>query len=120
MVKSLLVGTALLGAGAFGLRGLPCCLPQNVSDMNHAVAATTRDNPVPPIETVNIRVDGMSCGGCAVAVRIALSRLPGVQKADVKLDTQVAEVTFDSEKVTVEQITEAIKKVGFIPRVVEK
>jgi len=120
MVKSLLVGTALLGAGAFGLSGLPCCLPQNASGMNQAVAATTRDTPAPPIETVKIRVEGMSCGGCVVAVRVALTRLPGVQKADVGLDTQVAEVTFDSEKVTVEQITEAIKKVGFTPRLLEK
>jgi len=120
MVKRLLVGTALLGAGAFGLSGLPCCLPQNASGIDEAVAATTRDTPAPAIETVSIRVEGMSCGGCAVAVRVALDRLPGVQKAEVKLDTQIAEVTFDSDKVTVDQIVEAIQKVGFTPRVLKK
>jgi copper chaperone CopZ len=36
--------------------------------------------------THELTIDGMSCGHCVMAVREALSKVPGVTQADVQLD----------------------------------
>ena len=58
-----------------------------------------------------IKIEGMSCGGCVAGVKGALDRLEGVEKRDVEIGS--ATVSFDEEKVTLEQIVEAIEDAGF-------
>lgn len=76
----------------------------------HATSAT-----VPAIEprSVSLRIEGMTCGGCAIAVRRVLTRLDGVREADVSYEQQRAVVTYDTTKVTVEQMIAAIKTLGY-------
>jgi copper chaperone len=66
-------------------------------------------------ETVTFEVKGMSCGGCVLAVRRALGRVDGVEKAEVTMESGRAVISFDPEKVTVEELAEAIRRVGFEP-----
>jgi len=58
-------------------------------------------------------VDGMSCGGCVASVTRAVSRLPGVQKVDVSLETSAATVEFDGAAVDASAIVAAIEAAGF-------
>ncbi len=51
-----------------------------------------------------------------LAVKKALEGLTGVRRADVSLATQQAVVTYDAEKVTVEQMLAAIQRAGFAAR----
>jgi len=47
-----------------------------------------------------------------------LERLPGVKRADVKLETGQARVVYDDTKQTAEKLAAAIEKLGFKASVV--
>lgn len=69
-------------------------------------------------ETVTFKVDGMTCGGCAIGVRKVLTRLPGVSKADVTYKESRAVVIYNPAKVTVQQMADAIATLGYTATVV--
>ena len=59
-----------------------------------------------------IKIKGMSCGHCVMAVTKALGGIEGVK--DVHVDLQKGEATFTETKpVERKQIREKIKKAGF-------
>jgi copper chaperone CopZ len=60
-------------------------------------------------DTVRLKVEGMTCGGCAISARLVLQRLDGVKKAEVDYDTKVAVVHYDAAKVSPQQMIEALK-----------
>jgi len=57
-----------------------------------------------------IKIDGMSCGHCIMAVRKELSRLP-LKIKDVSIGS--AEIEYDETKVTSDEIKRAINKAGY-------
>ncbi len=59
------------------------------------------------------RAQGRSRGTCPLIVRKALERLSGVEKAEVTFQPPRAVVRYDPAKVTVGQMTEAVRKAGF-------
>lgn len=63
---------------------------------------------------VNIHVEGMTCSVCQANVKHTIESLEGVQDVDVSLKDKMAFVTFDSTRVQVEDIKEAINKKGFV------
>lgn len=65
------------------------------------------------METLNINVGGMTCGGCVKSVSRVLSALPGMQTAEVDLAKAMAMVTFDPAKLNRSAIAEAIENAGF-------
>nr|WP_262886191.1 cation transporter [Rhodothermus marinus] len=60
-----------------------------------------------------LEVQGMTCEACSQAVVYALRRLEGVQAAEVTLEPPEARVRFDTTKVSVAQLVEAIRNAGF-------
>lgn len=69
---------------------------------------------------VTLNVEGMTCGACSVAVKESLERVDGVQKANVTMNPPEAVVIYDPTKVTVKQLTEATKNVGYPTSVKEE
>jgi copper chaperone len=65
------------------------------------------------METIVLKVGGMSCGGCVNSIHRVLTELPGVANADVSLERGEATVTFDASQVTRVQMTQAIDDAGF-------
>ena len=63
--------------------------------------------------TAEIKVKGMTCGSCVVAVKKALSDTKGVKNADVSLAKNQATVVYEDSQVTEKQLREAINKTGF-------
>jgi copper chaperone len=63
--------------------------------------------------TAQLRVQGMTCGGCVSAVKNTLQRIPGVKDADVDLDGGRAKVTYDPSETTVEAMTVALGQLGY-------
>jgi mercuric ion binding protein len=59
-----------------------------------------------------IDVEGMTCPLCTTAIKKSLKKIDGVTKAKVILNVRQATVYFD-EKVTKEQLLQAIKDVGY-------
>lgn len=65
------------------------------------------------METINLRVTGMTCGGCENAVKRALARLEGVGEVEASHAGESVRVTLDPAKVTVDQVRERIAAIGF-------
>ena len=62
---------------------------------------------------VTLRIEGMTCGGCAIATRKVLARLPGVTKVEVSYEQERAIVRFNPAKVTVDQMIAAVRTLGY-------
>ena len=65
-------------------------------------------------QTTTLRIDGMTCGNCARHVTEALQSVPGVQSANVTLQTAQAPVRWSSGSTGhAENLIQAVKKAGF-------
>lgn len=66
------------------------------------------------METTTVIANGIVCGGCANAVKAAVSAVPGVAAVEVGVAEKRVTVTHDGRvsKVTIE---ETLKKAGFQP-----
>lgn len=60
-----------------------------------------------------IKVDGMSCNHCKMAVETAVKKLPGVTVAEVDLTAKTLKIEYNSDKIRAEQIRQAIEDTGF-------
>jgi len=49
-------------------------------------------------KTVTLSVPGMTCAACPITVKKALTKVDGVQKAEVSYEKREAVVTFDDAK----------------------
>ncbi|CAM4341787.1 copper chaperone CopZ [Lacicoccus alkaliphilus] len=65
------------------------------------------------MNTTSIKVEGMTCGHCKSAVEGALGNLSGVEKAEVDLSANAVSVEYAEDKVTVEEMNEAIEEQGY-------
>ncbi|GGO29944.1 hypothetical protein GCM10010116_60000 [Microbispora rosea subsp. aerata] len=63
------------------------------------------------VRTLNI--GGMTCASCVRRVEKALTRVDGVETAEVNLATEVATVTYDPARVTVGMLTESVVRAGY-------
>jgi copper chaperone len=66
-----------------------------------------------PMETVELKVEGMDCEGCVKSVTRMLSGVPGVQSVDVSLAQARAKVTYDPSKANVPAMKKAIERAGY-------
>ncbi|HJS42653.1 MAG TPA: cation transporter [Gemmatimonadales bacterium] len=62
---------------------------------------------------VKLRVTGMTCGHCQAKVENALKGISGVYSAVVDLPDGEAEVDFDDDRVTTDQLVAAIGHAGY-------
>ena len=63
--------------------------------------------------SVKLRVTGMTCGHCRAKVEQALKGVSGVYVAVVDLDDGEAEVDFDDDALTPEQLLAAVERAGY-------
>ena len=59
------------------------------------------------------RVKGMSCAACSASVERILNRKEGVESAQVSLAAEEASIIYDENKISIEEMQEAVKKGGF-------
>lgn len=81
-----------------------------------AVQTAGRDgsDPKAKTETCTLKVSGMTCAGCEVAVRLAARSVDGVQAVTVSYAKGKADVTYDPAKTNPAEIAKVItKKSGF-------
>lgn len=78
-----------------------------------AIAATFAVPAWAATQTVTLTVPGMNCATCPITVKKALSRVDGVQKAEVDYATKLAVVTFDDTKTNVQALSKATTDVGY-------
>lgn len=65
------------------------------------------------MEKVIIKVDGMQCGHCELAVADALRKIDGVAKAKASKRKKEVRVEYDPAKTTVKNMVDAINETGY-------
>jgi len=65
------------------------------------------------METKNFTVKGMHCASCANIITRKLKKVPGVSAAEVNYGTETAKISFDHTKTNHEQLSEAVKPLGY-------
>lgn len=65
------------------------------------------------LQKEKIHVTGMHCSGCADRVTQVLENIDGINSADVSLEDEQAEVTFDQDQTAFFDMKEAIEQAGY-------
>ena len=63
--------------------------------------------------SVRFDVTGMSCAHCKAAVEGSLEGLSGVESASADVEKGVVAVSYDENRVTTEQLEDAIEDAGY-------
>ena len=66
-----------------------------------------------PLTNANIKISGMNCASCALNIEKSLQNLEGVDKAHVNLGTEEAIVEYDSDKIKLPILEEAVHEAGY-------
>jgi copper chaperone CopZ len=66
-------------------------------------------------DSLTLSIKGMHCGGCVRRVITALEGVKGVELGSVEVGS--AEMSFDPNRVSVEEIAAAVDRIGFSARV---
>jgi copper chaperone len=66
---------------------------------------------------VKLRVTGMTCGHCQAKVEKALKGIAGVYSAVIDLPDGEAEIDFNDDQVTTEQLLTAVTKAGYSAKI---
>ena len=65
------------------------------------------------MKNIIIKIKGMGCQNCVNAVTESLNELDGVNKVNVSLEKESAEVEFDESKINAEKMIEVIKELEY-------
>lgn len=99
-----------------GARSVAALLPAaHAAVVGRAAARNPIAATAPSVDRkiATFHVEGMTCGGCVIGVRKVLTRLGGVERAEVSYERQRAVVTYDPAKVTIVQMIAAIRTLGY-------
>jgi len=64
-------------------------------------------------QTVTLDVPGMTCKFCPITVRKALLKVPGVIEAQSDYASKTASVTYDPDKASLSDLTQATTNAGY-------
>ncbi|MBG0797049.1 mercury resistance system periplasmic binding protein MerP [Methylocystis sp. L43] len=78
-----------------------------------AMAAVFSMSAFAATKTVTLSVANMTCATCPITVKKALSKVEGVQSAEVSYEKKEAVVTYDDAKTNVEALTKATEGAGY-------
>jgi len=62
---------------------------------------------------VQLKIGGMTCSACAKAIERAVGKLPNVKDVSVNYATEKLSVSFDEQKLVIDEIKKAIIKAGY-------
>jgi copper chaperone len=65
------------------------------------------------MNTIQLSITGMTCGGCVNSVQNVLAALPGVQSVNVTLNPGQADVVYDTARITPDELIQAVVDAGF-------
>lgn len=74
--------------------------------------STTSGKEGTKTQEVTLKIDGITCRMCSLTIKTALKKLDGVSEADVSFKDKGAKVKYDGDKVTVDQMLNAVESAG--------
>lgn len=63
---------------------------------------------------LTIKIEGMSCGHCKMALEAAIGQMDGVSSVQVDLENNLANIEVENENIK-EKVLETIKEAGYTP-----
>ncbi len=111
-----ILATGLI-VGILALGWLGCGSQNAESSKTAAVETASETETAGPIKVVSLKVEGMTCNSCEIALKKSLTKLDGVKEVEASYKEAKAVVKVDPEKVAEEQIVEAITKLGYTAQV---
>ena len=66
------------------------------------------------MKNIIIKIKGMGCQNCVNAVMESLSEIDGINKVNVSLEKELAEVEYDELKVNADKMIETIKELEYV------
>ena len=66
------------------------------------------------MKSLEMKIDGMHCEGCAGTIQAVLSREPGVKSSNVSFPKRLASVFYDPEETDAARLAAAVTQAGFI------
>mgnify|MGYP001581621769 CR=1 FL=1 len=65
------------------------------------------------MEKLELKIEGMHCGSCAIGIQMLVSGLEGVKSSEVDYEGKKGVFEFESAKVNKEKIIKAIEELGY-------
>lgn len=65
------------------------------------------------LKELKVPVLGMHCAACASNIERRLGKLDGVESCQVSLGNEMADIKFDSDKISLEKMSSSIKEIGY-------
>ena len=65
------------------------------------------------MEKLELRIEGMHCGSCAVGIQMLASQMDGVKSAEVSYEEKKGVFELDPAKVKKEDLVKAIGELGY-------
>ncbi len=65
------------------------------------------------IKTLHLKVSGMTCEGCEKTIETSLTKLDGVVTVDALHQSGVADISYDTTKVSIELLSQTINNLGY-------
>ena len=65
------------------------------------------------METMTLKVGGMTCQGCVRSVKNVLEAVPGVSQVDVSLERGEAQVRYDPGLASAQRLAQAVQAAGY-------
>lgn len=65
------------------------------------------------MEKMDLKIDGMHCGACAVGIQMLVSQMDGVKSAEVSYNDKKGTFEYDPAKVSKDNIVKAIAELGY-------
>lgn len=65
------------------------------------------------MDTVTLKLRGMSCAACATGIEQTLRSLPGVEQCSVNFGAELATVQYDAAQTNVAQMQDAVDEAGY-------
>ena len=65
------------------------------------------------METINLTVEGMSCGHCVSSIKNSVGSLNGIRQVDVDLRSKKVTAEYDPKKINTQTIKDTIEDQGY-------
>ena len=65
------------------------------------------------MHTHTYRVKGMHCASCSSIIEKTFKKIDGVESAEVNYGTEKAKLSFDSDKITAQELSKHIEPLGY-------
>ncbi len=65
------------------------------------------------MEKMDLKIEGMHCGSCAIGIQMLVSQMDGVKSVEVSYDDKKGTFEFDSTKVSKDAIVKSIAELGY-------